>query len=183
MTERNPDEDINERPVFEALLTPHRSLDRRGFTVLMLVFGGICLINGFVFLMAGAWPVFGFCGLDIVLLFGAFYLNFRAARAREEVRVSRTLLEIRKFAPSGRRTEYLFNPVLGALPHRPARRDRHHRHAGHGRRPVDGCRLVPEPGGPGDIRLGILAGAREGQAPLAKKPARIGWRTGDAAGV
>ena len=50
------------------------------------------------------------CGLDIALLFGAFCFNFRAARAREEVRVSRTLLEIRKFAPSGRRTEYLFNP-------------------------------------------------------------------------
>lgn len=110
MTEGNPDEDINERPVFEALLTPHRSLGRRGVTVLMFVFGGICLVNGFVFLMAGAWPVFGFCGLDIALLVGAFYLNFRAARAREEVRVSRTLLEIRKFAPSGRHTEYLFNP-------------------------------------------------------------------------
>lgn len=110
MTERNPDEDINERPIFEALLTPHRSLSRRGFTVVMLIFGGICLVNGFVFLMAGAWPVFGFCGLDIALLFGAFWLNFRAARAREEVRVSRTCLEINKFAPSGRRTAHLFNP-------------------------------------------------------------------------
>ena len=110
MTQRNQDEDINERPVFEALLTPHRSLDRRGVTVLMLIFGGICLVNGIMFLKAGAWPVFGFCGLDIALLIGAFYLNFRAARAREEVRISRTLLEIRKFAPSGRRTEYLFNP-------------------------------------------------------------------------
>lgn len=110
MTEGNPDEHINERPVFEALLTPHRSLGRRGFTALMLIFGGICFINGFVFLMAGAWPVFGFCGLDVALLFGAFYLNFRAARAREEVRVSRTRLEIHKFAPSGRRTDYLFNP-------------------------------------------------------------------------
>ncbi len=110
MIERNPDGDIEERPVFEALLTPHRSLGRRGFTILMLVFGGLCLVNGFVFLMAGAWPVFGFCGLDILLLFGAFFLNFRAARAREEVRVSKTSLEINKFAPSGRRTDYVFNP-------------------------------------------------------------------------
>lgn len=110
MTDGNAPEEINDRPVFEALLTPHRSLGRRGFTVLMIVFAGLCLINGFIFLMAGAWPVFGFCGLDIALLFGAFWLNYRSARAREEVSVSRTRLEIRKFAPSGRRTDFLFNP-------------------------------------------------------------------------
>jgi len=110
MMQGNVPEDINDRPVFEALLTPHRSLGRRGFTMLMLVFGGICLVNGFVFLMAGAWPVFGFCGADIALLFGAFWLNYRAARAREEVSVSRTRLHISKTTPSGRRTDYLFNP-------------------------------------------------------------------------
>lgn len=110
MTERNAPEEINEAPVFEALLTPHRSLGRRGFAVLMAAFGGLCMVNGVVFLMAGAWPIFGFCGLDVALLFGAFWLNYRAARAREEVSVSRTLLTIRKFAPSGRMTEYFFNP-------------------------------------------------------------------------
>lgn len=110
MTERNAPEEMNDAPVFEALLTPHRSLGRRGFVVLMVLFGGLCMVNGAVFVMAGAWPIFGFCGLDVVLLFGAFWLNYRAARAREEVSVSRTLLSIRKFAPSGKQTEYLFNP-------------------------------------------------------------------------
>lgn len=110
MTERNAPEDMNEAPVFEALLMPHRSLGRRGFVVLMVLFTGLCMVNGFVFLMAGAWPILGFCGLDVLLLFGAFWLNYRSGRAREEVSVSRTLLSIRKIAPSGRITEYLFNP-------------------------------------------------------------------------
>lgn len=110
MTERNAPEDMNEAPVFEALLTPHRSLGRRGFVVLMILFTGLCMVNGFVFLMAGAWPILGFCGLDVLLLFGAFWLNYRSGRAREEVSVSRTLLSIRKITPSGRITEYLFNP-------------------------------------------------------------------------
>lgn len=110
MIQGNPPDDINDRPIFEALLTPHRSLGRRGLTILMIVFGGACLINGIAFVMAGAWPVFGFCGLDVVLFAGAFWLNYRAARAREEVSVSRTLLQISKTTPSGRRTDHLFNP-------------------------------------------------------------------------
>jgi uncharacterized membrane protein len=110
MTERNAPDEMNEAPVFEALLTPHRSLGRRGFALLMILFTGLCMFDGFIFLMAGAWPILGFCGLEVLLLFGAFWLNYRSGRAREEVSVSRTLLSIRKFAPSGKMTEYLFNP-------------------------------------------------------------------------
>ena len=102
---RPPDE-----PFFRALLTPHRSLGRTGFTVLMcaLTFGW--LGTGAVFLSQGAWPVFGFFGLDVLLVYVAFRLNYRAARAREEVSVSRVALDIRKTAPSGRTEEHRFNP-------------------------------------------------------------------------
>ncbi|HET7413768.1 MAG TPA: DUF2244 domain-containing protein, partial [Pararhizobium sp.] len=110
MSEGNRPEDMNDKPVFEALLTPHRSLGRRGFVVLMALFSFFCLFNGILFLVAGAWPVFAFCGLDILLLFGAFWLNYRSGRAREEISVSRTRLQVKKVAPSGRITEYLFNP-------------------------------------------------------------------------
>src|SRR5262249_19161417 len=53
-----------EPTIFSAVLTPHRSLGRKGFLALMLVLGGASFVTGMVFLMAGAWPVFGFCGLD-----------------------------------------------------------------------------------------------------------------------
>jgi uncharacterized membrane protein len=99
-----------DEPFFKALLTPHRSLGRTGFLILMgtLTFGW--LVTGIFFLAQGAWPVFGFFGLDVLLIYIAFRVNYRAARAREEVSVSRTALDIRKTAPSGKSEAYRFNP-------------------------------------------------------------------------
>ncbi len=73
-----------------------------------LLFGW--LVTGVVFLQHGAWPVFGFFGLDVLLVYVAFKANYRAARAREEVSLSRTSLDIRKTAPSGRTQSHCFNP-------------------------------------------------------------------------
>jgi len=99
-----------DEPFFRALLTPHRSLGRKGFALLMgaLLFGW--LATGAIFLAHGAWPVFGFFGLDVLLVYICFKLNYRAARAREEVSVSRTSLDITKVAPSGRSEAHHFNP-------------------------------------------------------------------------
>ncbi|MBP0437449.1 DUF2244 domain-containing protein [Tianweitania sediminis] len=97
-------------PIFRALLTPHRSLGPEGFRVLMAVTVAGSVVCGLFFLSIGAWPIFGFFGLDVLLLYLAFKLNYRAARAHEEVSVSRTALEIRQVAPSGRTREHRFNP-------------------------------------------------------------------------
>ncbi len=99
-----------DEPFFKALLLPHRSLGRLGFTILMaaLLFGWV--VTGIIFLTHGAWPVFGFFGLDVLGVYIAFRLNYRAARAREEVSMSRTSLDIRKTAPSGRSEQHHFNP-------------------------------------------------------------------------
>ncbi len=99
-----------DEPFFEALLTPHRSLGRTGF---MLIMGALLFswaVTGAIFLSYGAWPVFGVFGLDVIGLYIAFRLNYRAARAREEVSVSRTALDIRKVAPSGKAEAHHFNP-------------------------------------------------------------------------
>lgn len=100
----------NDRAVFEAQLTPYRSLGRQGFVIVMGIISTITLVHGVVFLAAGAWPVVGFFGLDLALLFGAFWLNYRSARACEYVRISRTDLKITKRAPSGKTHDYSFNP-------------------------------------------------------------------------
>ena len=104
-----------QEPFFKALLTPHRSLGRSGFGLIMgaLVFGWI--VTGAICLSLGAWPVFGFFGLDVIGVYVAFKLNYRAARAREEVAVSRTSVDIRKVAPSGRAQEHHFNPFWSRL--------------------------------------------------------------------
>lgn len=99
-----------DEPFFRALLTPHRSLSRRGFAILMIAVAAVCFGYGLFFLSIGAWPVFGFLGLDVLLVYLAFRINYRAARAREEVSVSRVAVEIRKIAPSGRADEHFFNP-------------------------------------------------------------------------
>lgn len=99
-----------EQPIFAAELVPYRSLGRKGFRIMLGLSGLICLVYGGFFLITGAWPIGFFFGLDFLLLYGAFRLNYRAAKAREEVMVSRTSVSVRKFTPSGAMTEFLWNP-------------------------------------------------------------------------
>ena len=100
-----------EPTIFSATLTPHRSLGRVGFLVLMLLFGGVSFITGVVFLLLGAWPVFGFFGLDVLLLYWAFRLNYRHAEAYEQVIVTPSSLKIRKVSHLGRAREWVLNPL------------------------------------------------------------------------
>ena len=102
---------MNDKPIFEAFLTPHRSLGRKGFTVFAIIVGSLIIAHIVIFLIAKAWPVAMFLGLDLLLIFGAFWLNYRAGRAREEIVVSRLELKVSKVSPSGRRKDNLFNPL------------------------------------------------------------------------
>jgi uncharacterized membrane protein len=100
-----------EPTIFSAVITPHRSLCNVGFLVLMIAFGFISFIAGMVFLIAGAWPVFGFFGLDVLLLYWAFRLNYRHAGAYEEVKVTPSTLTVRKVSHHGRAREWVLNPL------------------------------------------------------------------------
>jgi uncharacterized membrane protein len=95
---------------FRAVLHPHRSLGPKGFLILMLALGGVSFVTGLVFLSIGAWPVMGFFGLDVLLVFLAFKLNYRAARAYELVELTPAALRLTQVAPSGRSKEFEFNP-------------------------------------------------------------------------
>jgi uncharacterized membrane protein len=100
-----------EPTIFSAVITPHRSLGSTGFLVLMLAIGGLSFISGMVFLLLGAWPVFGFLGLDVLLVYVAFRANFRAARAYEEVTVTATELTVRKVNQRGAVRVWTLNPL------------------------------------------------------------------------
>lgn len=110
MTQGNADMKMNDLPVFSAELHPHRSLGRNGHRVLFVVAGALSFAHMAVFMISGAWPVVLFFGLDFAILLGAFWLNNRAAKAREVVSLSRTNISIRKISPSGREIEHVFNP-------------------------------------------------------------------------
>jgi uncharacterized membrane protein len=100
-----------EPAIFSAVITPHRSLGSTGFLILMLAIGGLSFVSGMVFLLLGAWPVFGFLGLDVLLVYVAFRVNYRAARAYEEVIVTSSELTLRKVNPGGRVRQWTLNPL------------------------------------------------------------------------
>lgn len=95
---------------FDAVLAPHRSLSGRGFLVLMAVVVAVNFAAGMLFLLKGAWPVFGFCGLDVALVYWAFRTNYRAARAHETVQLSDEELRIRRVDAKGRARGWSFQP-------------------------------------------------------------------------
>jgi uncharacterized membrane protein len=97
--------------IFSAVLTPHRSLGPTGFLIFMLVLGGLSFVSGMVFLMAGAWPIFGFFGLDVLLVYWAFRINYRTARAFEVVTVTASELTLRKVSHHGRISQWTLNPL------------------------------------------------------------------------
>ena len=77
----NTDNDPHAEPtLFSAMLTPHRSLGRHRLSAVMALLGGVSFVAGMVFLLLGAWPVIGFLGLDVLLVYWAFRANYRAAR-------------------------------------------------------------------------------------------------------
>jgi uncharacterized membrane protein len=97
--------------LFSALLTPHRSLNRTGFLVLMVFLSMVSFVAGIAFLLMGAWPVFGFFGLDVLAIWWAFRINFRRAGATEEIRVTPSELRVRRVSHRGHVVEFTLNPV------------------------------------------------------------------------
>ena len=111
MNRDNSDDAFAEPEIFSVIITPHRSLSAAGFVVFMLCIGGLSFVCGLMFLMVGAWPVFGFLGLDVLLIYWAFRANFRAARAYEEVTMTASALTVRKVNHRGGVRQWTLNPV------------------------------------------------------------------------
>jgi uncharacterized membrane protein len=86
---------------FDVALRPHRSLDRTGFMCVMSVAVAFGFIIGVGFMLVGAWPVFGFCGVEILLLYIVFRLNYRSGQWSERLVLSDDGLQVRRFDPKG----------------------------------------------------------------------------------
>jgi len=116
MTPGNVSDDAFREPaLLAARLTPHRSLSRAGFVLVMAVLGAVSFAAGTAFLLIGAWPVFGFFGLDVLLVYWAFRANYRAAAAYEEVVVTPSELRVRKVSHRGQVAEWALNPLWARL--------------------------------------------------------------------
>lgn len=90
-------------------LHPNNSLSRSGFIILMSLIAGFSFFYGLYFLSLGAWPIFGFFGLDVLLVYIAFRLSFREVRRFETIEIADDRVTITRVAPNGERKVASFN--------------------------------------------------------------------------
>ena len=98
------------RPFFERVLSPHRSLPPCNFYMLMGLLGLISFAAGVGFVAIGAWPVYGFFGLDVALVYVAFRLNYRTARQSETIRLADDVFSVERVNVRGERRNWRFHP-------------------------------------------------------------------------
>jgi uncharacterized membrane protein len=99
-----------EERAFRAVLHQHRSLPPEGFVALMVFICFVSIATSVAFFVIGAWPVLGFYGLDVLAIYVAFKLNYRAAKAHEVVEVTPEVLKITQVAATGKSRTFDFNP-------------------------------------------------------------------------
>lgn len=94
---------------FEEILFPQRSLSQKSFKILMAIIVILSLCIGIMFFRMGAWPITGFFGLDVLLIYGAFKMHYQYGRAAEIIRLAGETLTITKIDHKGRRKDWAFN--------------------------------------------------------------------------
>ena len=91
---------------FSTLLRPYRSLSPVGFKWLIRAVIAANLLIGLPMYLLGAWPVAGFAGIDVALLWWLFNRNYLDARRSETVRLTDRELVVERIAPDGEREEH-----------------------------------------------------------------------------
>lgn len=94
------------RVLFDAHIRPNRSLPNPGFHALMIALVALSFTAGMAFLLMGAWPVVGFFGLDVLLVWLFFKLNYRDGRRLEIVRVTEQDIHVARRGPTGLETRF-----------------------------------------------------------------------------
>ncbi len=102
--------------LFEAVCSPPRSLGPRGT---LLVAGLVLAASGAIgtlFMVLGAWPVLGFCGLEAGLVLGLFAAYRRwSRRAMELLLLTPDRLVIRRTGRRGQPEEWSLDPYWARL--------------------------------------------------------------------
>ncbi len=91
---------------FMTSLRPHRSLSPNGFKWLIRGVLAANVMIGLPMYLLGAWPVVGFLGLDVALLWWLFQRNFLDARRSETLLLTERELIVNRVAPDGEREEH-----------------------------------------------------------------------------
>lgn len=107
---RRPHGDQASEADFDAVLFPNRSLRNSGFIAVMAVVVTANVVFGVYFWLIGAWPVIGFCGIDVFLVWLAFRLSYRQGRLRERIRISAGDMLVSRVLPSGHESRWRIEP-------------------------------------------------------------------------
>jgi uncharacterized membrane protein len=91
---------------FSTLLRPHRSLSPVGFKWLIRLVLLANLLVALPMYFLGAWPIAGFCGLDVALLWWLFDRNYLDARRSETLTLGDRELVVDRVGPDGEREQH-----------------------------------------------------------------------------
>lgn len=97
--------------VADLVLRPHRSLSRQAFKLMLIAVIAVNLAVAIVFLAHKAFPVAGFCGLDVLALWIAFQINYRAAKAEEHIRIDAEQIHVERRNADGVSAHWVASPV------------------------------------------------------------------------
>lgn len=98
--------EAGEDVLLDAHVRPNRSLGGPPFLILMIAIAVISFTAGLAFLLAGAWPVLGFFGLDVLIVWLAFRLNYRDGRRLERIHITPEAIHVMRRWPTGYETLY-----------------------------------------------------------------------------
>ncbi len=78
-------------------LEPSQSLRPEGANLVLVILGSFGLVISGSFMVFGAWPVFGFMALDVLLIYIAFQSQYRRSDRGEEITICNDKIEIKYF--------------------------------------------------------------------------------------
>ena len=90
-------------------LWPYRSLSLRGFRILIAVLASLMSLIGLGFYLIGAWPVVGFLGLEIFIVWYTFKWNYRSGQLVETVAIMPQKVNITRTDWRGRSKTFCLN--------------------------------------------------------------------------
>jgi len=101
---------MNKKPLFHAILTPHRSIGITGIRWVVGIYAALAMIPALYFFFSGAWPVIGFLGLDALALWWALSASKNSEKDFEEIVLWPDSLQIRRVSAAGRQSFERINP-------------------------------------------------------------------------
>ena len=96
--------------LFDAVLTPNRSLKQLAANVLLGAAGIIFFLGSTIFSLAGAWPISGFFCIEFVVLYLAFRTCSKKLQSKEMISLRPNNLTVERITANGTKSSWHFQP-------------------------------------------------------------------------